>query len=555
MPDPVEFQFIADTEGADNNVKALNSDLKQTGATTADASEKVQQSGVSFTELRSALSLAEQGLRAVKGAYDDTVGSAITWGQTVEKLADESGTTTQKASEMAVVFGDFGVDVDNLNTMVKALTKDGLAPNLDTIEKLAAQYQAITDPVQRNQFVFETFGRTGEDLNQILSQSPEKLQALATQADATGKVLSQSRVNDLQAYSVSVHQLTDEWQGLTTELATAALPALAGAVEQEKANFQAIDILNKQVDAGHISRTQMVLELLQIEAGLADTNKFVQENITWLQGDSTASRQLRDDWDALSAADKQLADQTQQQSDNIQAANLRIMQYTEDSKAAEVADRNLAATLGDQNRKLQDQVTTQEALAGIAGDVGRNQAAYAKTLNDTNIAIAALNPSSAAYATDLATLKLNAQGAADTLHNANKEFVLQQVEAGLSGKALLDMALAFGQIDKPTYDAVTAVQAAKDTFAKTGDEIQFQSQIQGIIDKLNGVGPAADQMPAVLQPAADAFNKTLNPAIQNSISGLDDLNGKIDALHDKTVTITVKYLTQTYGPGGPGYEP
>jgi hypothetical protein len=83
--------------------------------------------------LNAGMMIAQQTARGVSSAYQATVGDAVTLADSIQKLAIESGTTTEAASQMKIVFGDFGVQTDNLNSLIRALTKEGLAPNLDTI--------------------------------------------------------------------------------------------------------------------------------------------------------------------------------------------------------------------------------------------------------------------------------------------------------------------------------------------------------------------------------------------------------------------------------------
>jgi len=214
------------------SVSALEEQMQGLNETEDEGGTLTETVVGAYTELNSAVILAQQGVNLLRGAYQATIGQSVDFAQTVLELANESGTSAEEASRMAIVFGDFGVDVGSLNTVVKAFTKDGLEFNLATIEKLAAEYQSIQDPVQRDAFVYATFGRSGQDLNEILSQTPAQLEAMAAAADASGRELSGPAAQSLEDYSKKVQQASDKWNGLTTQLSSnVLLPILTRAMD------------------------------------------------------------------------------------------------------------------------------------------------------------------------------------------------------------------------------------------------------------------------------------------------------------------------------------
>lgn len=476
MPD-VRAQLIISAKDEATQV------IQGVGQATAGAGNAAKDTSFKLTELWSAYRIGTTVLRAVKGAYDETIGVAVTWGQTVEQLSAISGTTTEKASEMATVLGDFGMDANSMNMAVKTLTKEGLQFNLDTLEKLAGQYQAIQDPVAKDQFLFTNFGRSGADLAMLLSQPVSKLQDMATAADNTGKVLSGPAAQALVDYGIKVKQLSDNWQGLAIALSQDALPALAGAVQQETANFQAIDILNKQVDAGHISRAQMIAELLQIELGFADTNKFVAENITWLQGDSTSSRTLRDDWDAASKASGDLSGNVQTVSQDLAAQ----AKHTEDVTAywKHYIDTVNSADLAAQAQHIQDitvywnkyadaiggandALAMQAVQAGQAGTLATNENSYLQTLAQNEPKIADLK--------DQITKLTAAQGEQITV-TAKGQYTAEQYAVAQERLTIAEERLtAYHGKSKAELDSLTlSVRTAQDTLDKMNGHMATSS--------------------------------------------------------------------------------
>jgi hypothetical protein len=186
--------------------------------------------------------------------------------------------------------------------------------------------------------------------------------------------------------------------------------------------------------------------------------------------------------------------------------------------------------------------TAQDAVDNISGHMATAEtttADYSKKIGEDQAA--------------LDELTLANSRAADAMVKANAQFVYQQAAAGLSGQAALDFALAMGQIDQKTYDATVAIQGANATYKQTGDLGAYESAVRNITDALNGTAPAADKMPEVLQPAAQAFTDAGGHALEAAKQVLA-LNQAMDAMHDRTVKIEVDYINKTYGSAGVGYE-
>lgn len=212
----------------------------------------------------------------------------------------------------------------------------------------------------------------------------------------------------------------------------------------------------------------------------------------------------------------------------------------------------LAGTVDKQGKLHEASALTLEGLRIAAESAQNSVDKLAEKMGSTTTVTADYHTRIGEDQAALDELTLANSRAKDAMHEANKEFVYQQAAAGLTGQAALDLALAFGQIDKPTYDATIAIQKAKDQFAKDGDLLRFESGLRLIIDKLNGVPPAADPIPEVLAPATQAFKDMQTPA-EAAARGVDALYRALGFYNGVHVDATVTTHFETTGTPPPGY--
>lgn len=198
MTNPVlNIEVQAQVADAVRNLGKVNQSFVDMAKVNQDASGALGVFGVSLTALNSPLT-------AIAGGIKDSIDTTLKWGQTIDKLSRASGENATETSKMAVVLGDYGIEVDSLDKVVKTFTKNGLQFNLETIKKLAKEYQAIQDPVKRDEFAFKNFGKSGLEMNEILSKTPEELQAVGDAAMYSGKIINEQGVQAVQDFGVKI---------------------------------------------------------------------------------------------------------------------------------------------------------------------------------------------------------------------------------------------------------------------------------------------------------------------------------------------------------------
>lgn len=184
-----------------------------------------------MADVKASFDLAGQAFGYIQQGLQDTVVRAAEWGDSMGDLAQLTGATVEETSRLASIFELVGMDTKVLESSLKALTKNGLTPNMDTLRQLSAQYQALEDPVKRNEFLFKNFGKAGLEMAEIMGKSAEELDALGRAAQMSGKVIDEETAAAAENLTIEMAKLQQMMEGAQIALGNALIPTLVDAAE------------------------------------------------------------------------------------------------------------------------------------------------------------------------------------------------------------------------------------------------------------------------------------------------------------------------------------
>lgn len=308
----------------------------------AGFSEKAEATKLSITDVKSAIDLASQGLQTLRQGFDLTIGKAIEWGGSMGDLAQLTGDTVENTSRLAGIWELVGGDVDSLSRVVKAMTKEGLQLNYDTLIRLNREYQAIQDPIKKNQFLVKNFGKSWEDMAEIMGRSEEDLAKLAKTVDASGKVVTGETAARMEALGVMLDVTKQKVDGLGIAIGGELVDVVHDAIDQ----LDAWDEAGRSVD-------QML--------GL-------QHNSLW----DMIGGPLREYRDALDEA-------TAKTKGTGSAASESALQVDAYARSSAIAASEIK-TFADSQEELARQMSDLNAIIG--GQLGPNQEKYYETQSD-----------------------------------------------------------------------------------------------------------------------------------------------------------------------------
>ena len=198
-----------------------------------------------ITGLSSAIGLVEKGLGYAQKAYDLTAGAAMDYANTVRALSLTSGESAESTSRFIQLLDDYRLTAEDATAATKALTKSGLAPNIETLAKLSDEFLSLTNIEDKNAFVIKNLGRAGLEWNQILGQGS---QALKDQAAAVngGLILSQRQLDAAEKLRLQQDMLNDSWDAIKVSIGNNVIPALSALVDAELDTIRAREIMLEQ---------------------------------------------------------------------------------------------------------------------------------------------------------------------------------------------------------------------------------------------------------------------------------------------------------------------
>lgn len=158
--------------------------------------------------------------------------------QAAKQLSMASGDSIENAGRFIQVLDDYEISQQDALAATKAMTKEGLTPNLETLAKLSDQYRAIQDPQKKNEFLIKNLGKAGLEWAKALDQGSE---ALLEQAAAINKALlpTEEMYQQAEELRLAQDQLNDTWEATKIQIGNELVPVLAKFLE-----------ISNKVDAG-----------------------------------------------------------------------------------------------------------------------------------------------------------------------------------------------------------------------------------------------------------------------------------------------------------------
>jgi hypothetical protein len=121
--------------------------------------------------------------------FVDLASDAMKYALQVKDMARITGDTVQETSMLIQAADDARITYDELTAAMRLAVKQGIDPSLEGMMKLADQYNAIQDPIERDQFLLDTFGRAGLKMGRMMEMGSAGIKASADEAERLGLVL------------------------------------------------------------------------------------------------------------------------------------------------------------------------------------------------------------------------------------------------------------------------------------------------------------------------------------------------------------------------------
>jgi len=205
-----------------------------TAAAEAALGKFSKETKLSLTDIKSGFEMAAGTARQVMGTikefYDATVTEAVKYSDQVRDLGRSIGASAEEASMLIQAADDVFISYETMTSAMEAAIRKGVNPSIDGIGRLADQYNAIQDPIERTKFLMDNFGRSGADLAPLMEKGAQGIRDLGQAAKDAGLVLDQSTVDAALRYKEAQDQLRDSTQAVTITIGNEFIPALTDSV-------------------------------------------------------------------------------------------------------------------------------------------------------------------------------------------------------------------------------------------------------------------------------------------------------------------------------------
>lgn len=244
MPDDILIRFSVKDDGSPV-IERVNQKIKQTQQETkalVPGLENARQKLTGFIGQNAALIGVLVGVGAV---LKDVIGDHIKYANEVRQLSALSGESTEATSRFLQVLDDYKLGADDALLATRALTKNGLVPNIETLAKLSDEYLSINDVEKKNEFILKNLGKGGAQWTEVLNKGSK---ALREQGDAIADnlILNQKMVDDARKAEIAMDTWNDAIQGVKTTLAVQLLPALTKGLDEFNNTTRAIEIMREK---------------------------------------------------------------------------------------------------------------------------------------------------------------------------------------------------------------------------------------------------------------------------------------------------------------------
>lgn len=181
--------------------------VKQSIDAADEASKAAQATGLTveaFSGLSYAAKLADLDTEKFKGGMN--------------KLNKTLGEASTGGKEQASVFQALGISIKNASGDLKS--------GDEVLKDIAERFKAMPDGVDKSATAMKLFGKSGADMIPLLNAGRDGIQAMITEAEALGVVMTTTQAQASEQFNDSLTTLGQVTRGAANEVAKELLPAL-----------------------------------------------------------------------------------------------------------------------------------------------------------------------------------------------------------------------------------------------------------------------------------------------------------------------------------------
>lgn len=461
MVDEIIIRFSVKDDGTPQ-IEKLNKTLGKTKEASQSLVPGLEGAAKGVTGFLSANAALIGVLVSVGVALGKITQASQQYADDVRKISAVSGESAENSSRFLQVLDDYEISAQDALTATRALTNNGLKPNIETLARLSDKYKSLSSVEEKNKFVIENLGRAGLQWTTALEKGGAALRA---QGDAVSDslILNEKYLAQSQDLKASQDLLGEQWQAFAYSTA----PALKNAwgTVLDAASYYLI-ILGKMKDGMSFSEASN-FALDEIDASkaafaLADGTKAASEGIGTQTSAMTEAKSALSDYKSMLEAVSQANLDMEGMSRDIAKSQ---KQYAEDHAQA-AATLSKAITEGDA-----------EGIAKARKDIQDLEATWHESANNMIY--------------DMVLVGLSAGGLLDSEQKALDEYA---VKAGIKTQADIDEANRRREVADATINGILQSEDVLAEQRRVDAETLRLTEAQTSAEKLAAAGNEAAAM-------------------------------------------------------------
>ena len=217
--------------------------------------------------LTNPVALAGAGIAAAGKYAADATKETLDYNRQIRDLAQNLSLSTIETSRIIQTMDDFGVEQASVTAALEMALKNGFSPTVDTLARMADEYNNIADPTERAAKLTEVFGRNWTELVPALKQGGDAIRKGAQAQDAA-LLVTEEAAAAVTEYDKALDELNDNFEILKRKVGNAVVPALTSTIKWMNTGEGAMLQLSKAYKAHLITMGDMQDISSDLAAGL-----------------------------------------------------------------------------------------------------------------------------------------------------------------------------------------------------------------------------------------------------------------------------------------------
>ena len=172
-----------------------------------------------------ALGAAGAAIGGLTKFLKDSVNQTVEYATEVDNLSRLLGISTEDTSRLIQASDDLFISQEKLQSGLQAATRQGIDVSIEGLKKLADEYTAMPEGIERSEWVLKNFGRSGAEMGKLMEIGAAGIDE-ATAAIAENMIITEQSMVDIMNYKRSVDNLNDSWQGFKYSIGTEVIPEI-----------------------------------------------------------------------------------------------------------------------------------------------------------------------------------------------------------------------------------------------------------------------------------------------------------------------------------------